>query len=457
MNNGYEKFDEIFKDGLEDYQVSPPVGLWDKIAPEIPVATPIPIYKQPRFWTAASIFMLLLLSSTAYFFSNYSIEINPKDELDKKLELKEDTETTTPNETALLQHQEKATALMATVANTITTTPITSLSKQVATTSKDVETQNNSDKQNSTFNSKNNKAKVSKALLFNNLSDFKPSFESKNFIAYMPKENNVVTNKQTFSNSTTSTAFASASTGVQTSEAQASQKALTPFELKEIENEHLALTQPSSKASNPILPPTINKVSGFHVGTFSQYHGVFTLNKIANAANKSDMTIYHPGSGYAYGISMGYDFKNNTGIQAEWVVNASMVQQAEYQGYIQNKINEYAQFPVLFKYRKAHQSRLTKNTMVLNHLIGIQYGYLKSSQTNGISSTSDEFQVDNNLGLVLGMDYDVYLGSSTLFSLGVRSSFNRRINTFSKIINETTPNINVLFGIQAGIKYRFNK
>lgn len=451
MNNGYEKFDEVFKNGLQDYQVSPPVGLWDKIAPEIPAAVtpPTPIYKQPRFWTAASIFMLLLLSGTAYFFSNYSIEINPIDESEEKLEFKEDTETTPPNETALLQHHEQATALMAMVDNTLALPITTTSTNQVSTP---VKTQNNSYKQNTTLNSNNNTASFNKALLFNQLLGFTPSFESRNFIAYTPKENKNNT-VETFSTVTESAA--SASTSIQV--LQAFQKALTPFEATHIEGEDLALTQPVSKSSIEILPPAMKNVSGFHIGTFSQYHGVFTLNKIANAANKNEMITYHPGSGYAYGVSLGYDFNNNTGIQAEWVVNASMVQQAEYQGYIQNKINEYAQFPVLFKYRKAHQSRLTKNTMVLNHLIGFQYGYLKSSQTNGISSTSDEFQVDNNLGLVLGMDYDVYLGNSTLFSLGVRSSFNRRINSFSKIINETTPNINVLFGIQAGIKYRFNK
>lgn len=452
MSNGFEKFDDYFKQGLEDFEQTPPPQIWEQIAPELPVYTPTPFYTQKRVWAGIAVCMLLLLSSTLYFFNNYSIEasfnIHPKNTQEHTSFSHINISPTNSNSTSKRTHDllgencEEAASQ-----NLLASTDPNVVVSKVA-------------KDNSLFTPTSNagKAHFYKPALFNNLLG-----ANLGFTVSQSKPIVVINSSSDIDANVSSEKIQNQSTLVSKRTTIPYLATLQSIPQKDLKNTALAQKEPNLQPKLKTLASSTAKTTGFSVGAFAQYQNVWTLNKAPKESAKNGYTKYSPGYGYAYGFSLSYDFSNTTGIQAEWIVNSSVSQNAEYHDggnvYYGKSQGQYMQFPVLFKYKKTKQSKLTNQAVVLNHLVGLQYGYLKSSPSillnNTENPTSDEFRIDNNFGLVLGMGYDVYLSPRTMFSLAARTSFNRRINSFHKFINETHPNINVLFGVQASMKYRF--
>jgi len=210
----------------------------------------------------------------------------------------------------------------------------------------------------------------------------------------------------------------------------------------------------------------IAKTKGLSFGFFGSINNTSLWSRQASDANVNGSLSPNLDFGTSYGLALSYDFTPNYGIQLEWIIDSKQGQKY-YNFRPQNNakmrhnytdINlRYTHFPVLFKYKFNRYSDLTKQPSVINYLVGFQYGWLKSAEINMDNPViQNDLLKKNSFGFVLGMDYDLYLTKNYLFSVGARSSLSTNSNSLVSLpFGQKTKNL--LFGIKAGLTYRFGK
>ena len=94
----------------------------------------------------------------------------------------------------------------------------------------------------------------------------------------------------------------------------------------------------------------------------------------------------------------------------------------------------------------------------MSHLVGFQYGIRKNSPNpfEELVAESDQLINDNNLGFILGMDYDFFLSQKTSFTFGARSILSKDFNTMSQYLNSPST-FDVLVGVNASLKFSLNR
>ncbi len=508
------KFDDIFKDGLKDFELSPGNNLWEGIANEIPTKQPERI-KPVYLMLASFIFMGLGL---VYFFSYYSIDA--KISINKKFP---DTAIASLN----TEHIEADSNNGLNTLKTIKTTKSKNFDGSLIFDDCDLNVkyllqQNNNPRLNpsqiagqiesnlasneselllaSVDNSKAPSAYINKSFSSNteintnantdlknkkgSLVNFANKIKDLDWLAFVKQLNKyrsdqfqLFANKRDrnsnlikgyFSNSNSNSKKSNTNTNLVAAEIvedlNNSNGFLASNDKMESPN-HQLLEQAEQASSNfPLLknPMPSNQSTGWYAGSFAQYQGSISMSKKEvnpELTNTYDSQIYYNG---AYGVLLGYNFNENFGIQTEVALNSIQGDSRKYSS-INNETtnilikNEYFKIPLLLKYRYQLNNN-SKTPSSISHLLGLQYGYLKNQEQliDRVAYPSDEIPNRNNIGIVLGLDYNLLITKKTTFAIGARGTFSRNFNSFQQFVN-FTPSVDVLFGLNASLRYSFNK
>jgi len=164
--------------------------------------------------------------------------------------------------------------------------------------------------------------------------------------------------------------------------------------------------------------------------------------------------------GKMFGLSLGHKFSKQLAL--EFGVNYSTQGQRYREIFNGERITSadltYVQVPIALKFRKNEIS--SERPASLSYVAGLQYGRSISSpnlvtRLNGelidAPNVNRDLFVTNEFGVLAGIDYDVFLNKNWSFSIGGRAS----IGTDVSQMFANGSSYNTLFGVRAGVNYRF--
>lgn len=201
--------------------------------------------------------------------------------------------------------------------------------------------------------------------------------------------------------------------------------------------------------------------NGFYVAAATQWSNSWIINSAINEELGSAVS-HAIDFGRMFGAGAGYKFSPRTSV--ELGVNYSQ-QGQRYREILDNKrvtdINiTYLQIPIVFKYRSRYLGNHKPTS--ISYVAGIQYGRalaepVLTATMNGTPVEtpvlSDGLLVQNELGLVLGIDYDFYLNQNWSFSIGGRANIGTEMSNMFAANNA----YNGLLGLRLATNYRFTK
>jgi hypothetical protein len=211
-----------------------------------------------------------------------------------------------------------------------------------------------------------------------------------------------------------------------------------------------------------LLKKQLYFVQGFHLAIKGEFNNTWIIAENNTTENVFKYkTNYKFDGGMAYGLAAGYDFNNKIGIQLEWHVVSQMAQRSELiKGYYvqDQKIKlTYTNIPIIAKIKWCRLFAIQKNPVIMNYIIGAQYGRLQSKSY--FNSKHEENSTFNNLNInqwnmVLGVNYDLYLNKFMFMTIGGRTTFggNLQNHLFSNIKIDKVRNYS--FGIEAALHYK---
>ena len=164
--------------------------------------------------------------------------------------------------------------------------------------------------------------------------------------------------------------------------------------------------------------------------------------------------------GTSKGFVLGYNFSNKFGIQAEYIYNS-----IQGQNYVMSEEGEIVQkslslsydlIPVTAKIKVGRISDLTNLPVILNYSVGAQYGMLRSYRLpqDKRYETSDNVFKDDEVSLVLGLDYDIYIQDNLYLSAGARGTISNDISLHDEPLTDNAKR-NFVFGLRGSLNYVF--
>lgn len=108
MEKERDAFDDIFRSKLQDLEVDTMLGDWEAIADRLPVKAPIPFRRTLRYWVAAAVVSLLIITGSVYLFKSEK-EVAPLAENIKKETKRVETELAKDVEAPVTLIEEKRT------------------------------------------------------------------------------------------------------------------------------------------------------------------------------------------------------------------------------------------------------------------------------------------------------------------------------------------------------------
>lgn len=483
--------DDIFKQTLENHEVSPPFSNWDKIQSQLPQKR---AFYQRKSFKAGLLSLLLFLSGVTWYVTTQSPHL-PKTE--KRLAKEKSTQQPITKNNMEANANHNAAALLPSPANAESNinVPVTPNQTQTSASFKDEEQamlQQTKEALASNLvtgiSGIANKNKVaSKVTEPNTFYNGKTGISANQQAAKpaLAAKNNTLTNK----NQPTTTGLTNLNPIQETNKADVTQKSANfapdtePKDNPIVSNEASPVTPktettssqtdavPKEGAQNNVInavsfigKPRKDKTNGFYFGSFYGVHVSRLLNNQALTTTRNVEEVQqrlHKGN--SFGFTTGYNFNEHWGIQGEWIVKSTQGQSVEYRpkesvSFQNTEINlHYTQIPLLVKYRINRTSAITRYPAVINFLAGVQYGVLRSAEIN----LNNPFMHNNLLkktqwGMAVGFDYDVYLTPNYFLSFGARGSFATSSNGFTHVQfpNQNTAN-HLLLGLRAGLSYRF--
>lgn len=473
--------DDLFRDGLQGHQTPPPKRVWDKLGTQLP--TSLPWYKQPLaiYGSVAMLTVTILLIATNYHtiqsvdnqksITSSSIKNNKAITTNPKIKpLSSITNKTKSDKTQATMPSQTAGVVSSIIGH-----------KSVAATNHQI----NKTERNNISTSKKSVIQLAKASI-----NFpKIALAEKPIEKSIPIKvtQNPVTNrsshnlakKQILSNQENSLSNTIPSSASRQSKLNIHQPTVTsilledrlpslpPAILATSSNVETALA--TTKQEIPILSTTnftkqLNQTTGLQFGAFFTPSNTWILNQNALDATVDNSKInYKLDFGTAYGWSLGYDFSPRYGIQVEWILKSKQGQvfnylQENFEQFNTTNINlTYTHFPILFKYRFNKYSTLTKQPMILNCLLGVQYGLLKTAEININNPVIQANLLQRgSWGIVAGFNYDIYLTANYSFSIGARGSISTPSASITDVsILKKQEVYNALLGVQMSLNYRF--
>lgn len=478
--DSFEKFDEYFKEGLHDYGVKPSAEIWDRMEDSLP--TGMPWYVNPYFRGSAIVVLSFLSIGLTYFISNYQIEASIK-KIDKEANVTtafvkqkptQTLESIVSNPIELLAElptpdaHKKMDLVVRQASNTQPLSKKKELTKvgQTEVVKEEIATLSVASKE----------TKSTTPLKTSFKATVQNVFPSKFFIA----NQQLLANKSAFLEPSIEILTLNYKVSdpnlysLATLPAKSSKKPTLEFDINDRMVDDRMMVEAATQEEMPSPPIAESDVKdkkgkGWYAGTMYQTQSAFLINQREQESEEVILPVQdldqNTQIGNAYGVVLGYNFGKSTGIQLEWILNSQQNMEFE-RGNADMRVNQdmayrhnlnYMLFPVLFKYSKSFQSKLTKNQMSFNQLVGFQYGYLSSAEvTLGGEAVKSDWLNRSNLGLVVGMDYDVYFTRNAHLSLGARSTVAKSIYNIDGLLDNDRL-YNVLLGLNASFRYRFNK
>ncbi len=223
-------------------------------------------------------------------------------------------------------------------------------------------------------------------------------------------------------------------------------------------------TQPKVEREKTEIPQNFYNLKGLHIGVIGAINTVWILNQNTYGQFGKYEMAYKVKLGYYYGGEIGYDFSNRFGIQAEYHYRS--VQGQDYADRIKRvKYNrsvdlEYKNFPLLFKIKSPSISGEFDRPSCVNFLVGLQYSYLKMAKQklNAQESYITERFRKHDIGAIIGVEYNAFLGNRLFFSAGIRGTFGL-IDMNSKEWENATDkgknsSHNAIIGLNLGLHYK---
>lgn len=227
-----------------------------------------------------------------------------------------------------------------------------------------------------------------------------------------------------------------------------------------------ARTKKISGKQIPLKTDPLGMMRGFYVGADVSLTStrVFLSEDALRPLIGKDI-IYDFTGGYQYGISVGYNFSNKFAIEAEWIIASK-----QGQNFVDNRFSKlyldgvidlkYTQVPLMLKYKISHLSKLTKKPVALNLVGGLAYSRLQSASitlNEDKIENAEELFSQNQVGLLLGVEYDMYLNKYMFLSLGVRGSFYGDTKYFKTIGQDVPRTYDMLLGVNASLNFQLPK
>jgi len=164
--------------------------------------------------------------------------------------------------------------------------------------------------------------------------------------------------------------------------------------------------------------------------------------------------------GTSKGFVLGYNFSNKFGIQAEYIYNSIQGQNyvmSEEGDIVQKSLSlSYDLIPVTAKIKVGRISDLTNKPVILNYSVGAQYGMLRSYRLpqDKRYETTDKVFKDDEISLVLGLDYDIYIQDNLYLSAGARGTISNDISLHDEPFTDNAKR-NFVFGLRGSLNYVF--
>ncbi|GIV35196.1 MAG: hypothetical protein KatS3mg031_2731 [Chitinophagales bacterium] len=228
-----------------------------------------------------------------------------------------------------------------------------------------------------------------------------------------------------------------------------------------------AIINSSPDPSFPLAQSEKFSARGFHFGIEGGLNSNLMLPKLnsypALITGESKTKFDY---GPAFGISAGYDFSDRLGIEVEYIIKS--VQGYRYSEnrhnkiFIDGEINlDYMHVPMMIKYKLFHNKLQGARPGIFNVLAGVQYSRLTKAiytfdnhtlYENDSQNVEDQFN-RNELGFLLGVEYDFYLSKNYFVSLGARASYSKDVNYYTTFQDwDNRPN-SFLIGITGSFHY----
>ncbi|OWY22481.1 hypothetical protein C7N43_08745 [Sphingobacteriales bacterium UPWRP_1] len=449
--------DDLFRQALENHEVSPPFRNWDKIQQHLPES--VPFYRKPSFKAGMAAVLVLTISlgvlTTRYFLSPVpatQLAIQEPAAPENSLPYvagKSHAEGVAPPGVLARQAPQQSTGIP------IVHPSIQPLSENNATL------RHHSSKSAAPARGKQGTAPESTPLA-GVLQQQPPVLHStaegvNNTVAIDLTKINPAGGTKMPSNTLINSNFAAETKAVQAVEP-------LPPALAQTITQNQTAGHNVINAVSVIGKPKKPKTHGLYLGSFYSVHNSWLLNNKALEATKNiDAIHYRFRTGKSYGMNAGIDFSANWGLQTEWVIKSVQGQALSYRPLesVTNQNTEinltYTYVPVLLKYKFNRTLKLTGQPAVLNYVAGVQYGTLKSAEINLNNPILQENLLKKSLwGVVAGVDYDVYLTPNYFITLGARASFSTSSGRFTQINMPGNGTANQLvWGLRAGLNYRF--
>lgn len=475
-NNEENALDSLFKNKLQNFEVSPPNEIWSKIKQKMPPVQPkaAPFYHQQHYfiWYSIAVSMIMLLGGMSI-----GAYIHSKLQLSQQLN--------NPNLTTLQTHQNNT--VIVDENKPLPNKNLSLTQNNLNTIDLNTYTYNNSNKVNSYTNTlKNNytvahknSAATLQATVHLPTSNLISSTTNKlNFSAFniLPNisKNDAVNSSQNnegyfYENKDDSYNTQSTNYSLNNKKLILNAQELEPINKISFNNQlninATPLILPPVKAAAPAieLPKQSNILTtGLYFETFSSVNNTWILNKKAIQQTASSDLSYAIDFGNDYGVGVGYDFLNNFGIEVNWIINSFQGQ--KYNNFLTDAhrstvadINlTYSYLPVLLKYRTQHLSRLSNQPATINYMFGFEYGWLKSAEINIDNRyIHEDLLQKHTFGVLLGIDYNLHLTPNYFVSIGGRTGLSTQTGNNLFAVPGTQRTNNLLIGIRAGLGYRF--
>lgn len=166
--------------------------------------------------------------------------------------------------------------------------------------------------------------------------------------------------------------------------------------------------------------------------------------------------------GTSKGLLFGYNFSNKFGIEGEFIYNATLGQNyvmSEDEEIVEKSLSlSYDLIPIVAKIKVGRISSVTNLPVILNYTAGIQYGQLREArlpQDKRYEETDEELFKENDLSVVLGLEYDIFVQDNLMLTLGTRGSISTDVSTHNAPFNGYAKR-NFVFGARAALSYTFN-
>lgn len=210
-------------------------------------------------------------------------------------------------------------------------------------------------------------------------------------------------------------------------------------------------------------PLSLPKVQGFYFGPMvGANQELLFVKKSAFYPLISPDAKFNTHWGYDYGVRVGFTFNRHFGIEADCIINS--YQQIQYTDNELGKIPVngniklvYMHVPVIAKVKFSKVSRLSGQPVSLNILTGITYSRLTQSsmQVNEskLNNLNDLF-AQNEMGLLVGIEYEWYVTRNLFFSFGGRGSISTDVKALPALGSIKPNSYNILLGINASINFQ---